>query len=57
MFIQKLFRNSTLLDAANEALKQNPSAVFIQADVQHNLFTPNTDVFVTVEIEDGRKGR
>jgi hypothetical protein len=51
MYIQKLYRNMTINDAARRALLDEPSATFLQAEVQRNLFYDDTEVFVTMEIK------
>jgi hypothetical protein len=54
MYMQKLFRNSTVVDAISQAMHSVPDRkiFFIQAEVQTNLFHDHEDVFVTLEIND-----
>lgn len=55
MYIQTLVYDSDVLDAIAKCIKNNEAegyrAVWVQADVQRNLFRHENDVFVTLEVE------
>jgi hypothetical protein len=55
MYIQKLYRDSTIEDAVFKALRDNTHAQFLTAEIQKNLFSQQEDVFVTLEVTNARK--
>jgi hypothetical protein len=57
MYMQTWYSNSTLEDAIDRALADNPKAIFVQAEVQSNLFHPQEDVLVVVEVENAPRKR
>jgi hypothetical protein len=50
MYMQTWYSNSTLEDAIDRALADNPNAIFVQAELQPNLFHPQEDVLVVLEV-------
>jgi hypothetical protein len=55
MYIQKLYRDSTIEDAIFKALSNNTSAQILTAEIQKSLFSQQEDVFVTLEVTNARK--
>ena len=55
MYIQTLVRNVDIETAIQRCIRSNQKAgyrtVFVQAEVQTNLFSPQEDVFVTLEVD------
>ena len=59
MYLQIWKRDSTLKDAVSEVIStakhEGYNVLFVQGEVQQNLFSPQEDVFVIMEVERASK--
>lgn len=55
MYIQTLVRDIDIESAIRRCVRESQirgyRTLFVQAEIQTNMFSPKTDVFVTLEVE------